>query len=126
MDASSNNIASCRRSKAIVGGLVVVDGTTFLVVKRCPLCLLTNTDPNTIPGGGPYSMETMALTPWTRGPSENPIGRFCKPCPWTYELGGFEDENDEVDQIIEETQGGSEAAEGVGGGARGDEDNHQR
>ena len=78
-----------------------MDGTTFLVVKRCPLCLLTNTDPNAIPGDGPYGVGTLFFLAWTRGASEAPVGRFCKPCPLTYELGGFEDENDDVDQFIE-------------------------
>jgi len=67
-------------------GPVTIDGTIYMKVRRCPLCTLTNTDPNIVQSGPLAETSTMM---WNQGTATNPIGRIHRICwlVWTY--GGF-------------------------------------
>ena len=91
---------SSRKSSVESRVPVVCGGQVFTVVKRCPLCMLRNCDPNVIPSG-PLGIEFQPFLVWQRGTPENPAGRFDKVCIGAWTEGGFDQEHSSPDEFIE-------------------------
>ena len=89
-----------RKSSVVSGAPVVSGGRIFTVVKRCPLCMLRNCDPNVITSG-PQGIELHPFLIWQRGSSGNPPGRFDKICSGVWTEGGFDQEHSSPDEFIE-------------------------
>jgi hypothetical protein len=89
-----------RKSSVVAGGPVVIGGRVFTIVKRCPLCMLRNCDPNVILSG-PLGLEFVPFLIWQRGSPENPEGRFDKVCIGAWTEGGFDQEHSNPDEFIE-------------------------
>lgn len=105
MEASQSAPSSCGRSQASVQsratlsststinkGPTMSDGVLFHRVKRCVLCLLTNTDANVIKTGpfGPASSVTLI---WAKGTNAKPEKSLDKVCALAYQHGGFATEH---------------------------------
>ena len=91
---------SSRKSSVESRVPVVCGGQDFTVVKRCPLCMLRNCDPNVIPSG-PQGIELHPFLIWQRGSPGNPQGRFDKICSGVWTEGGFDQEHSSPDEFIE-------------------------
>ena len=91
---------SLRKSSVESHVPVVCGGQHFTVVKRCPLCMLRNCDPNVITSG-PLGIEFHPFIVWQRGTPENPAGRFDKICIGAWTEGGFDQEHSSPDEFIE-------------------------
>ena len=89
-----------RKSSVVSGAPVVSGGRIFTVVKRCPLCMLRNCDPNVIPSG-PQGIELHPFLIWHRGSQGYPRGRFDKICIGVWTEGGFDQEHSSPDEFIE-------------------------
>lgn len=76
-----------------------MNGRVFLRIKRCPLCLLTNSDANPLKAG-PLGADVQDCLPWHRGTTEDPESRFDRICTTAYDLGGFCSEYDSPDDLI--------------------------
>ena len=103
--ADDDNVSvpiSCSLGKSSVESHVpvVCGGQHFTVVKRCPLCMLRNCDPNVIPSG-PQGIELHPFLIWHRGSQQYPRGRFDEICSGVWTEGGFDQELSIPDEFIE-------------------------
>lgn len=86
------------------GPSVVVDGVVFLRRKTCGLCGIHNTSPNEISGSSQMSKSSQAFTLWIRGTPTDPVNRHCKICALSFQHGGFDEENADIDAFTEKVR----------------------
>ena len=100
----ASDTTSTRSKRSTLGvvqvGPVNINGIVFLKIRRCALCLLTNTDENVITAG-PWRRELYPYQVWQRGPPENPSGQNDRVCTLVYVEGGVINEYADVGAFIE-------------------------
>ena len=101
---ASQSVSSSKRSKRssaddVEKGPLMVNGTLFTRIRRCPCCLLKNSDSNVFLTG---FLSISLFLVWARGTCENPEGAVCKLCSMTFWLAGFSAEHASIEAYLEE------------------------
>ena len=80
-------------------GPIMVNGVLFQKIRRCPLCLKTNADPNPIKSG---PRAESAFNVWAAGSESMPSGRLDRICSNVFTEGGFAEEyNGDIDAFMQ-------------------------
>lgn len=77
-----------RVSNDFQAGPVMIDGQLFVRLKRCSLCGVMNSDPNTL-RCGPFGPDTSKFQIWAKGSSIKPEGPLDKACGLAFVQGVF-------------------------------------
>ena len=74
-------------------GPVYKNGELFQKIRRCPMCLLTNSDPHPVEGKD-------GLIVWHVGSNTSPRSRTDRLCWLVFTIGGFADEHGDIDNFL--------------------------